>query len=80
MWYVYILECTDKTLYTGITNDIKRRLVEHNEGNKGARYTRARRPVKLVYYKKFKSRSRALQEECRIKKISRHEKLKIIAK
>ena len=78
MYYLYILECADKTLYTGITTDLKRRLVEHNENKLGSKYTSARRPVKIVYSKKFKNRSTASQEENRIKKLSRSEKLKLI--
>jgi len=78
MWHVYILECSDKTLYTGITNNLKRRLEEHNFGNLGAKYTRARRPVKLVYSTRRKERSRAMKEEYRIKKLSREEKFKLL--
>lgn len=76
MWHVYILECSDKSLYTGITNDLERRVKEHNSSKLGAKYTRGRRPVKLVYAKKMKNRVKALQEECRIKKLPRYEKLK----
>ncbi|MCD4694465.1 GIY-YIG nuclease family protein [bacterium] len=79
MYYLYILECADETLYTGITTDLKRRVCEHNEDNKlGAKYTHSRRPVKLVYYRDFKNRSKALIEENRIKKLKRSEKLKLI--
>jgi putative endonuclease len=78
MWHVYILECSDKTLYTGITTDLKRRLEEHNTKILGAKYTRARRPVKLVYSTRRKERSRAMKEEYRIKKLSREEKIKLI--
>ena len=64
---VYILECADGTLYTGIAADVQRRLFEHNGANrKGARYTSARRPVSLVYEARFESRSAALKEELRI--------------
>ena len=75
---VYILECSDKSLYTGITTDIKRRLYEHNHTLKGAKYTKARRPVKLVYCEKNLSKSDALQKEYAIKKLKKIEKLKII--
>ena len=78
MYYVYILKCADNTLYTGITIDIARREKEHNESPLGAKYTKARRPVKVVYRKKFKTRSEALAEECRIKKMPRKEKLDLI--
>ena len=74
MWYVYILECKDKTFYTGITTNLKRRIQEHNTSDLGAKYTRGRRPVKLVYSVRRKNKSRALIEECRIKKLSRGEK------
>jgi len=78
IYYLYILKCKDKTLYTGIANNLERRIQEHNESNLGAKYTRARRPVKLVYLKRFKNRSNALKEEARIKKLSRKEKLELI--
>jgi len=78
MYYLYILKCKDKTLYTGITNNLERRIKEHNESNKGAKYTKARRPVKLVYLKRFKNRSGASKEEAKIKKLSRKEKLELI--
>ena len=69
---LYILECADGTLYTGIAVDVARRLAQHNgEKPKGARYTSARRPVKLVYEAKFPSRSDALKEEIRIKRLTR---------
>ncbi len=78
MYYLYILECADKTLYTGVTLDLKRRVEEHNTSKVGAKYTKARRPVKLVYSKKFKTRSLAQKEESRIKKLKKEEKLRII--
>jgi putative endonuclease len=78
MYYLYILKCADKTLYTGITVDLKRRTEEHNDSKLGAKYTRARRPVKVVYSKKFRNRSSASKEESRIKKLSRKEKLVLI--
>ncbi|OGI62607.1 endonuclease [Candidatus Nomurabacteria bacterium RIFCSPHIGHO2_01_FULL_40_12] len=80
MYYLYILKCADETLYTGITTDLKRRIVEHNGGKLGARYTSARRPVKVVYSKKFKNRSTASREEARIKKLKRVDKLELIKK
>lgn len=83
MYYLYILKCSDKSLYTGITTDLKRRVGEHNgvKGSKlGARYTMARRPVKLVYSKKFKNRSDSSKEEARIKKLNRAQKLDLIKK
>jgi putative endonuclease len=78
MYYLYILKCSDKTLYTGITTDPARRAMEHNSSKLGARYTRTRRPVKLIFSKKFKNRSAASKEESRIKKMSRSEKLKLV--
>ena len=81
-YFVYILKCKDGTLYTGITTDVKRRLGEHNgkDATKklGAKYTKARRPVKLVFEDRFKNRSEALKEESRIKKLKREDKLKLI--
>jgi putative endonuclease len=78
MYYLYILKCADETLYTGITVDLARRVREHNDTKLGAKYTRARRPVELVYSKRFKDRSKASKEEYRIKQLSREEKLHII--
>ncbi len=78
MYYLYILKCADKTLYTGITTDLKRRVVEHNYSKLGAKYTSARRPVKLIYSKRFKNRSNAAKEEVRIKKLNRIQKLEEI--
>lgn len=78
MYYLYIIECADKTLYTGITVDIDRRISEHNSSKLGAKYTRARRPVKLIYEKKFRNRSLASKAEAIVKKMPRDEKLKLI--
>ena len=78
MWHTYILKCADNTLYAGITTDLKRRLTEHNGGSLGAKYTKARRPVRLAYSREFKNRSEASQEECRIKQLSREQKLLLI--
>jgi len=80
MYYLYIIKCADKTLYTGITTDLKRRIVEHNSTKLGAKYTSSRRPVKIVYSKKFKNRSTASREESRIKKLKRADKLRLIKK
>ena len=78
-WTVYILRCADDTLYTGITTDIQRRIEEHNNDNKkGARYTRARRPVMLQYQEFCDSRAKASTLEHQIKKLSRAEKLTLI--
>ncbi len=78
MYYLYILKCADKTLYTGITTDLKRRITEHSTSKLGAKYTSSRRPVKLVYSKKFKNRSMASKEEARIKRLKRDKKLDLI--
>ena len=77
-WFVYILQCSDKTLYTGVTTDIERRIEEHNTGNKGAKYTAARRPVKLVYSEQLGSRSEAQQREHQIKSLTRQQKQQLI--
>lgn len=77
---IYILRCADGTLYTGITTDVKRRVDEHNTSTLGAKYTRGRRPVKLVFSQSFRNRSLASREEFQIKKLSRLEKLAIIKK
>jgi len=77
-WVVYILECKDKTLYTGITNNLENRLEQHNTGSEGAKYTRARRPVKCVYQEEQQNRSEATKREMEIKKLSRGEKLQLI--
>ena len=78
MYFVYILQCIDDTLYTGITSDLERRVKEHNSSKLGAKYTKSRRPVKLVYSKKYTNRSEAQIEEARIKKLSRSEKLNFL--
>lgn len=80
MYTVYILQCNDKTLYTGITNDLIRRIKEHNSSKLGAKYTKARRPVKLVYSKEFADRSAAQIEEARIKKLPKEKKLSLFGK
>ena len=77
-WLVYILRCRDDTLYTGITNDLENRLQAHNE-KRGARYTRARVPVTLVYQEEASSRSQASRREAAIKKLTRRKKLELIA-
>jgi predicted GIY-YIG superfamily endonuclease len=78
-WTVYMLECADQTLYTGITNDLTRRLAEHNAG-KGAKYTRGRTPLKLVYSEDCEDRGTALQREMQIKALSRAKKRALIGK
>ena len=78
-WFVYILECNDGSLYTGVTNNIERRVQQHNDGD-GARYTRSRRPVRLRYHETCESRSAALLRECALRLLSRKEKDALLAK
>lgn len=77
LWYLYILECGDGTLYTGITDDVQKRLSAHNSG-KGAKYTRGRRPLVLRYSEACLSHSSALRREIEVKRLSRAEKLALI--
>ncbi len=79
-WFVYIVCCADDSLYTGVAIDVERRVQEHNESPKGARYTRGRRPVKLVYSEKHENRSIACQREAEIKRLSRQEKFQLISR
>jgi putative endonuclease len=78
-YYVYILECADKTLYTGSTNNLEKRLHTHNFSKSGAKYTKGRRPVLLKYSENLKNKSKALKREFVIKKFTRAEKLRLIA-
>ena len=77
-YFVYILECNDNTLYTGITTDLQRRVQEHNKSDRGAKYTKVRRPVKLVYSEVCEDRSSASKREYEIKHLSRKEKLELL--
>ncbi len=77
--FVYILRCKDETLYTGWTNDLEERVKTHNLGL-GAKYTRARLPVSLVYSEKFRTKEEAMRREWEIKRLSREEKWKIVQK
>ena len=76
-WYVYMLRCNDGSLYTGVTTDLQRRLNEHNTSSKGAKYTRARRPVELVYHEQAETRAEACQREYCIKQLNAADKLKL---
>lgn len=76
-WYLYILRCGDHTLYTGITTDVEKRLEAHRRG-KGAKYTRGRTPLELVYREELESHSLALKREAEVKKLTRTEKEKLI--
>lgn len=75
--YTYIIQCSDGTFYTGWTNDIKRRMEEHNSG-RGAKYTRPRLPVDLVYYETFPSKQEAMKREYAIKQMTRKKKEELI--
>ena len=77
MNYTYILKCNDGTLYTGWTNNLDKRLKDHNDG-KGAKYTKARRPVELVYYEEFESKEEAMKREYAIKQLSRKQKERLL--
>lgn len=77
MTYTYIVKCKDDSLYTGYTTDIKNRINNHNSG-KGAKYTKGRRPVELVYFETFESKSEALKREIAIKKLPRSKKEQLI--
>lgn len=76
--FTYIVKCSDGSLYTGWTNDLDKRLKAHNSG-RGAKYTKTRRPVELVYYEKFLTKQEAMSREARIKQLSRSQKLELIA-
>ncbi len=78
MWYLYILRCGDGTLYTGITNDLPARLEAHRSG-RGAKYTRGRGPLELVYQEALDSHSQALKREYQVKQLPREQKLALIA-
>lgn len=77
-YYVYILECSDKTFYTGFTRDIEKRVREHNNGRNGAKYTRSRRPVRLVYVETYLTLSDALKGEVMIKRMSKARKISLV--
>ncbi|MFA6138196.1 MAG: GIY-YIG nuclease family protein [Sulfurimonas sp.] len=77
-YFVYILKCNDNTLYTGIAKDVDKRVGEHNTSEKGAKYTKARRPVQLLYKETSENRSSASKREYEIKKLSRDKKLDLM--
>ena len=77
MTYTYILRCEDGTLYTGWTNNLEKRVADHNAG-KGAKYTRTRRPVELVYVEEFSTKEEAMSREYAIKRLKRTDKLKLL--
>ena len=78
IWHVYMVRCSDGTLYTGITNDLEKRIEAHNSGKDGARYTRSRRPVTLVYSEQVESKSAAAKLEYQLKKLPRLKKIRFI--
>lgn len=78
-WFVYVVRCKDNSLYTGITTDIRRRVNEHNDSKCGAKYTRSRRPVMLVYHCEFSSRSDALRAEYLFKQLDKESKELIVS-
>jgi putative endonuclease len=77
VWFTYIVECSDKTLYTGTTNNLDERISKHNEGT-GAKYTRGRGPVKILYSHSFESRSEACKHEYELKQLSKTAKVDIV--
>ncbi|NLL81678.1 MAG: GIY-YIG nuclease family protein [Tissierellia bacterium] len=77
MHYVYIVKCSDNTLYTGYTNSIEERIIKHNRG-KASKYTRGRLPVTLCYYEEYDNKADACRREYKIKQLTRQEKLKLI--
>lgn len=77
MWFVYILLCEDKSLYTGSSNDIQKRFFDHKNG-KGGRYTRSHKPVRLVYSEQLSTKSEALKREREIKNWSREKKIRVL--
>lgn len=77
--YVYIVKCNDGTLYTGWTNNLEKRIKDHNDG-KGAKYTKSRRPVVLEYYEKFETKEEAMSREYAIKKLNRKQKELLIGR
>lgn len=78
MNYTYIVECSDGTLYTGWTNNLEKRLEAHNSG-KGAKYTKTRRPVKIIYTEMFETKEEAMSREFAIKRLSRQQKMNLIS-
>lgn len=78
MWYVYILRCSDNSLYTWITNNLEKRVFDHNNCTTWAKYTKARRPVELIYHEKSENRSEASKRELAIKKLKKEEKENLV--
>jgi len=78
-YYVYLVKCSDDSYYCGYTTNLKKRVDDHNNSKAGAKYTKSRRPVKLVYFEQVKNTSEALKREDEIKKLSRKDKVKLVA-
>lgn len=78
-WYLYVVECSDGSLYCGITTDLQRRVLEHNTSPRGAKYTKSRRPVALTYYEQYPDRSLALKAEHSFKRLTRAQKVNRIS-
>ncbi|OGC56421.1 hypothetical protein A3H26_00965 [candidate division WWE3 bacterium RIFCSPLOWO2_12_FULL_36_10] len=78
-YYVYLVKCSDGSYYCGYTTNLKKRVDDHNNSKAGAKYTKSRRPVKLVYFEQVKNTSEALKREDEIKKLSRKDKVKLVA-
>lgn len=78
MNYTYLVKCSDSTIYCGWTNDLKKRIAAHNSG-KGAKYTKNRRPVVLVYYEEFQTKAEAMRREAALKRLTHKDKLALIA-
>jgi putative endonuclease len=80
IWYVYVVQCSDHTFYTGIAKDLEKRMMEHNTNDRlGARYTKSRRPVQLVYVEEAENRSAATKRELQIKQLTKKKKENLIA-
>ncbi len=80
VWWVYFLRCNDNSLYAGVTTDIHRRIEEHNNSKLGAKYTRAKRPVKLVYLEEANNKSKACQREYQIRHLTKLKKEQLVSK
>ncbi|MDO8741745.1 MAG: GIY-YIG nuclease family protein [Candidatus Roizmanbacteria bacterium] len=80
MYYLYLLRCSDNSLYCGQTKDLQRRIEEHNSDNSKSKYTRSRRPIKLVYFEKYRTLTKALKREFEIKKMTKIQKENLINK
>ena len=78
-WFLYVLQCSDGTYYTGVTTNVDRRLTEHNTSKRGSKYTKSRRPVKLIYSLEYENRSSAQKAEHKFKNLTRKQKQKIIS-